>query len=132
MIHAASGKKSATSSGSAWGASPTSRSGGDAQLRAERRRSLAEDERLRNERERRGARDEGDRQRSRPLVDPARRAGAAAGLLGKRAARDEARHAGQRVEREHEAVAPEDVHDEDGVGIAAAREERRRAGIGDR
>ena len=106
---AASGRKSAVSSGTACGRSETSRSAGvmpfaSATLDGGHAQRVG----LRAEREQRRGGDEAHRGAAGVVVDAPPDAAVALGDDGQRGAGDEARHAGQRVEREHEPVAVED------------------------
>ena len=108
IIHAASGRNSATSSGSACGDSASSRIAGvGPELLGDRGSAAADDVGLGDQREACGADHEGDRERPGLLVHPAREPASLGGGLRQRAARDEAGDAGHGVERQHERISKE-------------------------
>ncbi len=109
ISQAASGRKSAVSSGSACGRTlRISASVGDVELVGDRRALEAEVEAWVPEREEGDGADEEDRQLARLDVDPAREAGALGGRDRHRGAGDEAGDAGGAVQGEDQRVAPED------------------------
>ncbi len=109
MVHAASGRNSAVSSGRACGSRPTiSRAGDRCSSPARSDGAVAERVRLGAERERRRQDHEADRQRAGLVVDLAHDAAVALGDGGQRRPGHEAGDAGERVQREHQAVAVED------------------------
>ena len=133
IVQAASGRKSANSSGTACGARPRMQHRGrDVQPRREGRRGAAERPRLGGEREQRGGHDEADRQRAGLVVDPAPGAGVALGDLGQRRAGHEPGHAGEAVERQHEAVAVEDEAEVAERGVVGEAGEVDRGQVGRR
>ena len=131
ITQAASGRKSATSSGRAWGAGRAGAAHRHVAAGGEVGRAEAERERLRDEREGGRGDDEGDRQRARPVVDPAVEPGVALGLDRERGAGDEPGDAGEAVQGEHERVAPQHLADDAEVRrTGEAREGRGERRIG--
>ena len=124
ISQAASGRKSAVSSGIACGRTLRIRSSaGDLQLVGDRRALEAEVERLGAEREEGDGADEEDRQLARLDVDPAREAGPLGGGDRHRGAGDEAGDAGGPVQGEDQRVAPEDRQQVAGLrGFGQARQ----------
>ena len=109
ISQAASGRKSAVSSGIACGKDAEDERGvGDVQLEGDRRALEAEVERLGAEREEGDGGDEEDRELAGLDVDPAREAAALGGRDRHRGAGDEAGDAGGRVQGQDQRVAPED------------------------
>ena len=106
MIHAASGRNSAVSSRIACGSRPEQQQAGrDVQEAGDAGERVPEHVGLRAQREGGGEHDEADRDAPAVFVDPARDAVVVLGLQRQRAAGDEARDAGHRVQGEHEQVA---------------------------
>ena len=122
IIQAASGRNSANSSGSAWGSrARISLPGVMPSWAASAEASPPMHVGLGAEREEGGAHHEPDRERSGLLVHPPVEAAALRGRQRQRAAGHEARDAGQRVQRQHQRVADQDVHvvAEGGVDVVA-------------
>jgi hypothetical protein len=112
MIHAASGRNSAISSGIACGQhAQQQQRGRDAQEVGHAGERVPDHVRLRAQREGRWRHDERDRQAPAVLVHPARDAAVVLRLQRQRAAGDEAGDARHRVQREHEQVAAQDAQD---------------------
>ncbi len=112
MIHAASGRNSATSSGTACGVSPSSSTEiGMPSCQASVEACAAEHVGLGAEREQRRGHHEQDRALARPVVERALPARVLLGLHRQRAAGDESGDACEAVQGEHERVAKQDVAD---------------------